>query len=987
MADPRREEDIRFLRFLRRIITDEAYHDDLTEEEQGWYNELLGPGIFVVDGKLIKYGKFNDGFIYEVMGTLLETFGPLQPRECEEVIERVLGEEPKKIFRKNGKQWAANMKTIRFRQVQTYQRSQNLFHHVDDTDRLGEMMRLYGSKRRREERRDTIFSVIEGADVEERKEKGYLEKAYDEERDLEGLLKRLTEENEDRLGEVETIPAIEPEYSDWADWIDPRIISGLAREGIERPYTHQAASFESWKSGRNVLVTTPNASGKTLCYIVPVFDALLKDPEARFLYITPTKALAQDQERRIQSLADKMGLSGRVCARYDGSISFKEKRDILSSPPAILLTNPDQFHFVLARHPEWAGYFKKLSAVIIDEVHIYTGVFGSHVSNVLKRLRLICHTYGAEPRFLATSATIGNPDKHLQNLVGMPFDVIMRSGSPSGPKRYLFWDPLRELEDGQISSGHMADAQLLLREHVKSGVKTIMFARTRNVAEVVVKNAKADLESSLRNTLAVYRAGLSPELRTEIQEDFQRGAIMGLGSTNALELGIDIGDVDTTVLLGYPGSISSFRQQANRAGRTSRESAVIFVPLPEPVDQYLVDNPKFLLEGEPERSVIDPDTVPLLKFHRDCLRFELEQMTPDTVTSLREWVEEEEPALVNLMAATDDDIADFPEEDGVGDTGDPDGAGEASGTSGTSGSSGGSTGGVGARKGGARGAGKGGASRPHRRMSLRNTSPFSYLLKADGKKTIGDADRERVIKEFYPGGVYLHQGDEYVVENVDHKRRQVQLERADVSYITLTRSQLEVYGRKDVELEVKPINHGISLAQGPLNVVERILDHVEVDLRTFTELRSVPHSGSENTIRLYTEGLAFLLPAAIVDTVEAAELSAGTHAIEHTVRSLLPLFVACSPGDISGGIVQPRKGLFETPGFIVYDNCHGGMGITRAAVDLAGDILLKAFDVISSCSCDNGCPRCILTQRCSTRRPEPSKAAAISLIAALRALK
>src|SRR5512136_1883584 len=427
----------------------------------------------------------------------------------------------------------------------------------------------------------------------------------------------------DQIVHIERLPSRQPSYQEPTSPLHSRLESALRASDLYPLYTHQAAAIDLVRSGEHVIVVTGAASGKTLCYNVPVLQSILTDKSSRALYIFPTKALAQDQLRSLAELTSLLPSPVRV-ATFDGDTP-REERSYAKRSAQIVLTNPDMLHLgILPNHQSWSRFLRRLRYVVIDEVHTYRGVFGSHVGNVLRRLRRLLDSYGAKPQFICCSATIANPKEHIEKLVGLPFQVVDTDGAPHGRKDFVLWNPpLREKAKASRISAN-SEAAFLLAELVQQQIRSIVFARTRKLTELIYIYARQRLgASSLAQRIRPYRGGYLPEERRQIEQDLFHGDLMGVVATTALELGIDIGDLETAVLTGYPGSIASTWQQAGRSGRRTRMSLSFLIGLDNPLDQYFMRHPQALFGKRYENALINPGNQYVMKSHLLCAAWEL----------------------------------------------------------------------------------------------------------------------------------------------------------------------------------------------------------------------------------------------------------------------------------------------------------------------------------------------------------------------------
>src|SRR5690348_8540243 len=425
------------------------------------------------------------------------------------------------------------------------------------------------------------------------------------------------------------LPAVAAAYAPFPAQTDNRLRYALAARGIEQLYTHQAEAFEHVLAGRNVVTITPTASGKTLCYNAPVLDAILKDPSTRALYLFPTKALAQDQLAELHALAELIGSAGDApeigVFTYDGDTPSDARRAIRGKAH-VVLSNPDMLHSgILPHHPRWAKLFENLRFVVFDELHAYRGVFGSHLSNIMRRLRRVCRHYGSDPTFICSSATIANPRELAEGLTGRPFALVEKSGAPRGEKFFLFVNPPVVNAQLGIRRSYLSEARRVSLEFLKHNLQLILFAQSRLATEILTTYLKDAYNGppGASDVIRGYRGGYLPNRRREIERGLREGAVRAVVSTSALELGIDIGALDVAVMAVYPGTIAATWQRAGRAGRRATRSAAVLVASSAPIDQFIVRNPSYFFDASPEHALINPDNLHILLDHVKCAAFEL----------------------------------------------------------------------------------------------------------------------------------------------------------------------------------------------------------------------------------------------------------------------------------------------------------------------------------------------------------------------------
>ncbi|GAB4389827.1 MAG: hypothetical protein Kow0025_17670 [Thermodesulfovibrionales bacterium] len=731
------------------------------------------------------------------------------------------------------------------------------------------------------------------------------------------FVERLARETFARLevAEARHIPPIDPGYAHVE--LDPRLAEVLTKRGLGRFYTHQAEAVGLIRRGENVAVMTPAGSGKTLIYNVPVLEAILRDPEARALYVFPLKGLEQDQMRALGELMADLGIQGG-CAVYDGDTSAYRRRKIRENPPNVVFTNPDMLHLALnAYHPKWEPLFRNLRYVVIDEMHAYKGVFGSHVAQVLRRLRRVARRWGSEPGFIASSATIANPGELARDLSGLDFKVVSRSGAPRGGVHFVLANPL--------DSPYAAAARVLIR-CLEAGLRTIVFTKARKITELIYSWAVAR-EPGLRDLVSPYRAGFLPSERREIEGRLFGGELLGVVTTSALELGVDIGGLDACVLVGYPGSVSSTWQRAGRAGRRGQDSLVILIAIQDALDQYLLRHPEAFFGKSHEAAVIDPANEAILRAHLPCAASEVHLSAEDGVYDM----DAVAPVIKGL------------EEEGK------------------------------LRRGKRGDVWFSGIRLPHRSVGIRAIGePFSVFV---GRQRIGEMGGFRVFREAFPGAVYLHRGSQYLVTGLDLERRRVNAEPAELPYYThaLTREETEVL----VEA-ARGVLSGAAIHAGKLRIRHQVVGY---DRKGLYDRRRISRHPLEMPERVFeTEGLWLRLDEPLSAEAEAAgfHLGGSLHALEHAAISCIPLFALCDKGDI-GGISYELYPAFGTSAVFIYDGQEGGVGLARRAFGVARQWLETTISLIKECPCESGCPSCVQDPQCGSGNEPLDKAGAVYL--------
>jgi DEAD/DEAH box helicase domain-containing protein len=690
--------------------------------------------------------------------------------------------------------------------------------------------------------------------------------------------------------------------------------------GIERFWSHQAEAINAARRGEHVVVATSTASGKSLCYHVPTIELLEENPAARALYLFPTKALAQDQLRSFRALAPTLNAQ-----TFDGDTPLDERR-AARAKARVLLTNPDMLQLgILPRHAAWSAFFRHLRVVVVDEAHVYRGVFGSHVSNVLRRLRRLCAGYGGSPIFIASSATIGNPDEHFHRLVGVPATVVADDGSPHGPKHLLFWNPpLIEGASGRRRSAN-AEAASLLVALVRAKLRTIVFTKTRKLAELVVRYARDQLDDDLKERIASYRAGYLAADRRAIERRLFDGELLAVTATTALELGIDVGDLAATVLTGYPGSLASVWQQAGRSGRGRDESLAILIGLDNPLDQYVMRHPELILDGSHEHARINPFNPKIL--HRHVLAAAYERpIDLDDLTYFGEGLLGAVHDLVEagLLCRRGDRWYVAPEVD-----------------------------------------------YPASQIDIRSASGNSIDLVVNGR-TLETIEAETAAYHVHPGAVYLHQGETYLVDELDVAAGVARARPADVTYYTTADEQTDLRVRQTFESRTAGRTSAcLGLVEVRTQVVgfkrkrvfsEEVISREPLDLP--------PH-------RFETVALWWTAPEALRRQIERAGLdfAGGLHAAEHACIGLLPLFALCDRRDI-GGVSTPCHLDTGVATIFIYDGHAGGVGIAERGYQGLEALWSSAAQLVRECPCEDGCPSCIQSPKCGNNNDILDKTAA-----------
>ncbi len=717
------------------------------------------------------------------------------------------------------------------------------------------------------------------------------------------------------------IPPKPPAYADLVVPLPAPLGSALQKIGIERLYTHQCAAIEAARAGLHPLVVTSAASGKSLTYLLPILERLLAEPSARALLLFPIKALEHDQLKALQALLP-LGHDIRA-AILDGDTPASRRAKLREDPPQLLLSNPDMLHLsLLSHHAQWRELWQNLRYVVLDELHTYRGVFGSHIAHVLRRLQRVAASYGSRPQFIACSATIGNPLELSEKLSGLQFHLIEDDGAPQRGKRFLLVNP--------TGSPYTEATELLLR-CLRAGFKTIAFAKARKIAELIAMWAR-QADRTLATRLKAYRAGFRADERRAIEQGLFAGRLAGVVTTSALELGIDVGGLDACLLVGYPGSITSTWQRGGRVGRGPREALIILVALPDALDQYFARHPDDFFSRPYEAAIVDPGNRQILAGHLVAAASELPLRADDLFYG----------AEAELIHALHDQGRLLLSADGTEWY---------------------------ARE-----------RHPQRRINIRSLGEACAILDPDGR-AIGTVDGVRALHECHPGAIYLHQGQQYEVEVLDLTQHKVHARPVSVDYYTgpTTEKETEI-----LEIIESRDHHGTPYHLGRLKVTERVIGYERRRIFGQERLGAYPLDLPPQTFE--TVGLWFELPEPLRRLVdkEGFHFMGSIHAVEHAMIGLFPLYALCDRSDI-GGISYPIHPQVGRAAIFIYDGYPGGIGLTERAFRVLPDLFLTTRQLLGDCPCESGCPSCVHSPKCgSGNKPLDKPGAHLTLRGLLR---
>ncbi|MDH7512643.1 MAG: DEAD/DEAH box helicase [Clostridiales bacterium] len=739
---------------------------------------------------------------------------------------------------------------------------------------------------------------------------------------------------EDSIRAIKHIPAQEGIYADYPAGLHASLRQALERKGYLKLYSHQRTSWDVLQAGKHIVVVTPTASGKTLCYNLPVLNAILLEQSSRAIYLFPTKALSQDQRAELDEIIDLLPESIKIHT-YDGDTP-QDARKAIRRVGQIILTNPDMLHTgILPHHTKWINLFKNLKYIIIDELHNYRGIFGSHLANVLRRLKRIAVFYGSSPQFILCTATIANPVEMAERMIEESVTLVDNNGAPRGEKYFVFYTPPVVNRFLGIRRSYINESRRVASVFLKNNLQTIVFAQSRLNTEVLLTYLKEEIEKSIQDQGLIrgYRGGYLPLKRREIEKGLREGKILGVVSTNALELGIDIGSLDAAVLAGYPGTIASTWQRAGRAGRKTGKSAAVLVASSSPLDQFIVNHPEYFFSKSPERALINPDNPSILVSHVECASFELpfsdgEKFGRADIAEILKFLEEEE--LLHHSKEKWYWTSDAYPADGV---------------------------------------------------SLRSISSDNFVVvdTTQETKAIAEVDFSSALTTLHPKAIYMCEGEQYFVEKLDFDQRKAHVKKTDVDYFTdaidYTKIKiLDVFDKK--KLDRCQVSHG------EVHVATQVVGFKKIKFFTMENVGAGNLSLPQN--EMHTTAYWLTIPAPLIQRLpfSSDEKINGLFGLAYLLHHVSPLFMMCDlhdvgvsigdnmtgesvpPRDIPLKLVSPENQPVLTepdfePNIFIYDNYPGGIGLSPALFELERNLLQHCLKTIAICPCREGCPSCV----------------------------
>ena len=715
----------------------------------------------------------------------------------------------------------------------------------------------------------------------------------------------------DCVSEWKVLPAQDGRYADFPQAMDERIAAVLRKRGIHRLYTHQADSFQAAAEKRDFVVVTPTASGKTMCYNLPVLSEVLHNPDARALYLFPTKALSADQVNDLYNFVEDLGADIKAFT-YDGDTQAAARKSIRQAGH-IVVTNPDMLHAsILPHHTKWVKLFENLRFIVIDEIHAYRGIFGSNLANVLRRLLRLCAFYGSKPQFVLCSATIANPQELAQSLTGREIAMVNNNGAPMGERHFVFYNPPVINRQLGIRKGVVQETRKIAGELLKNAIPSIVFAKSRLQVEVLTRYMKEHVRDPLGFSGRVrgYRGGYLPSERREIERGLRAGEIDMVVSTNALELGIDIGSLTACVLCGYPGTVASTWQQAGRAGRRKDTALTIMVASSSAIDQYIINHPEYFLQRSPEHALVQPNNLYILLSHMKCAAYELPFEEGELFGDVKDTEQFLEYLAENHILRNVDHKYYWMEED-----------------------------------------------YPASEISLRAAATENFVIidisNPAHHRVIGEMDRYTVPMLLHENAIYMHEARQYQVEKLDYDACKAFIRAVDVDYYTdadLNVSLSILDGLKEKQAE-----SGVQVSLGELRISTIVKLFKKIKMDTHENLGFGPVRLPQTD--MHTVGMWWPIPDAIAKQYGEDEFQGALIAVSNLLGIVSPVYLMCDPRDISV-VYQVKAPITDKPTVFLYDSYPGGIGLSEKAYEMQDLLLEQALQVLEECPCENGCPGC-----------------------------
>ena len=729
------------------------------------------------------------------------------------------------------------------------------------------------------------------------------------------------------------LPTQDGVYVPFPDTLDERIRAVLRKRGIQRLYSHQAESYEAARAGKDYVVVTPTASGKTMCYNLPVLSSILENEDARALYLFPTKALSADQVSELYGLIEALGVDIKAYT-YDGDTQGAARKAIRQAGH-IVVTNPDMLHSnILPQHTKWVKLFENLRYIVIDEIHTYRGVFGSNLANVLRRLMRLCGFYGSHPQFILCSATIANPDELARTLIGRPVQKIDRNGAPMGERNFVFYNPPVINKYLGIRRSSVQETRDFALRLLQNSIPTIVFARSRLIVEVLTKYLKEHVRDpyGFSGRVRGYRGGYLPSERRAIERGLRAGEVDMVVSTNALELGIDIGSLTACVLCGYPGTVASTWQQAGRAGRRKDTALTVLVATSAPIDQYIVKHPEYFLSQSPEHALLQPDNLYILLSHIKCAAYELPFEETETFGDVKDTKQFLDYLTENHILRNVDHKYYWTEEEF-----------------------------------------------PASEISLRSAASENFIIiditHPEHHRVIGEMDRYTVPMLLHENAIYLHEARQYQVEKLDYDACKAYIRAVDVDYYTDADMNISL-GLLDI-LKEKALPCGATCQLGELRVstLVKMFKKMKMDTHETLGFGQVRLPQTD----MHTVGMWWSLPESVTNAYDNDELQGAMVGVANLLGIVAPIYLMCAPKDICV-VYQVKAPITDKPSLFLYDSYPGGVGLSEKAYDMQELMLSHALSVAEGCGCKNGCPSCTGPAAEVGKR---GKAVAIKLLEAL----